>query len=245
MIAPDIWFLTPMAALVLGALALAPLGAQVLARGVVFIDLAVAQAAAAAALWAGALTTLLSGHSDTWITQIIATLGALLCAAAVAALARSASVQREALIGLLYVLGASAALLGARLDAHGRERLTELLAADVLWAGQPQVLLLAIAAVLVWWLRRRLTHDAVFYPLFAVVASVVVPVLGLFVVFALLVAPGLWTRTVAWPWVWAMTLGACTVGLGASWVLDAPSGACVAATLALWGVLSQIKLRAQ
>ncbi|MFO0124956.1 MAG: hypothetical protein ACK52R_02105, partial [Betaproteobacteria bacterium] len=54
-LALDTWFLVPVAALMLGVLALAPLGAQVLARGVVFIDLAVAQAAAAAALWVGAL----------------------------------------------------------------------------------------------------------------------------------------------------------------------------------------------
>ena len=45
----ELWYLTPMAALLLGLLALVPLGTQVLARGVVFIDLAVAQAAAAAA----------------------------------------------------------------------------------------------------------------------------------------------------------------------------------------------------
>ena len=38
----DAWFWTPVLALLLGVLALAPLGEQVLARGVVFIDLAVA-----------------------------------------------------------------------------------------------------------------------------------------------------------------------------------------------------------
>ena len=48
----DAWFWSPVLALLLGVIALAPLGEQVLARGVVFIDLAVAQAAAAAALTA-------------------------------------------------------------------------------------------------------------------------------------------------------------------------------------------------
>ena len=41
----ELWFLAPAAALALGLLALAPLGEQVLRRGVVFIDLAVAQRA--------------------------------------------------------------------------------------------------------------------------------------------------------------------------------------------------------
>jgi len=62
----EFWFLTPMVALLLGLLALAPLGTQVLARGVVFIDLAVAQAAAAAALWVAAVvaTTVVAHHHE-------------------------------------------------------------------------------------------------------------------------------------------------------------------------------------
>ena len=46
----DAWMLLPLLTLVGGLCALAPLGAQVLARGVVFTDLAVAQAAAASTL---------------------------------------------------------------------------------------------------------------------------------------------------------------------------------------------------
>jgi len=80
------WFLAPVVALVFGVLALAPLGHQVLARGVVFIDLAVAQAAAAAALWAGTLMD----HPDWISTQTSAAAGALACAAAVACRTRSA-----------------------------------------------------------------------------------------------------------------------------------------------------------
>ena len=72
----EAWFLAPMAALVFGVLALAPLGAQVLARGVVFIDLAVAQAAAAAALWVAASVE----HPGAVSGQLLATAGALACA---------------------------------------------------------------------------------------------------------------------------------------------------------------------
>ena len=122
----EAWFLAPAAAVALGVLALAPLGAQVLARGVVFIDLAVAQAAAAAALWAGAWID----HPSLLQSQAAAAAGALGCAAAVAALARRRPAQREALIGLLYVLGACAALLGARQDPHGRDAQAVRLAQD-------------------------------------------------------------------------------------------------------------------
>lgn len=224
----EFWFLAPALALLLGLLALAPLGEQVLRRGVVFIDLAVAQAAAAAALAVAAFVD----HPGWWSTQAAALAGALLAAAFVALLARRAPQQQtEALIGLVYVGCACSALLAARSDPHGRERLAELLAADVLWAGWPQVAALAAAAALVLLLRRWLSRDAVFFPLFALAASLAVPVLGLFVVFALLIAPALWSGR-------AGLLGAAkamAAGFAASWWLDAPSGACVALALAAFG----------
>lgn len=231
----DVWFLPPVAALVFGLLALAPLGEQVLRRGVVFIDLAVAQAAAATALWVGALNE----HPSWWLTQMLAAGGALTCAALVAWLSRRWPSQREALIGLLYVLGASMALLGARQDAHGRERLAELLAADVLWAGWPQVAILAACALVVRTMRRWLGRDRTFFPVFALAASAAVPVLGLFVVFALLIAPALWRQAGSgWPLTLASAGTACALGLAGSWVLDAPSGACVALMLSAYGTLS-------
>ena len=234
----DAWFLAPVVALLLGVLALAPLGHQVLARGVVFIDLAVAQAAAAAALWAGAVLD----HPGWLATQAFAAAGALGCAAAVAGLSRRWPEHREALIGLLYVLGASLALLGARQDPHGRERLSELLAADVLWAGWSQVAVLGACALMVAAAGGRLRRDAVFYPLFALVASLVVPTLGLFVVFAALIAPALWQRSgVRRGIAWAAGASAAAVGLVVSWGFDAPSGACVALSLAVFGVASVLR----
>jgi zinc/manganese transport system permease protein len=231
----EFWFLTPMAALLLGLLALAPLGTQVLARGVVFIDLAVAQAAAAAALWVAVVVD----HPNAWTTQAMATTGAMACAAAVAWLLRLWPQQREALIGLLYVSGASMALLGAGQDPHGRERLGQLLAADVLWADWPQVMVLTACALAVAASRRWLQRDAVFYPGFALVASLAVPVLGLFVVFAALIAPALWQRAGLSAWLAGLgAVLASALGLLASWVLDAPSGACVALALSVFGVLS-------
>jgi zinc/manganese transport system permease protein len=233
----DLWFLMPVLALVAGLLALAPLGAQVLQRGVVFIDLAVAQAAAAAALWVASVVD----HPSLLLSQALAAAGALACAATVAWLARRWPAQREALLGLLYVLGASTALLGARQDPHGRERLQELLAADVLWAGPTQVAVLAACALLVTALRHRLARDPVFYGVFALVASLAVPVLGLFVVFAALIVPALWLRTGCAPrGALAIATAACLAGLGASWAWDAPSGACVALALAGTGLAAAL-----
>lgn len=240
----EAWFLAPALAILFGLLALAPLGEQVLARGVVFIDLAVAQAAAATALWAGALVE----HPSAWLTQALALAGALLCGAIVAWLTRRTAQQREALIGLLYVAGACLALLGARQDPHGRDRLAELLAADLLWAGWPQVMVLAGCVAGVLAVRRLsgrgLQRDAVFFPLFAAVVSLAVPVLGLLVVFACLIVPALWLRA-GLPPVLAggVTAAAAASGLALSWWLDAPSGACVCLAMSACGLASALRSR--
>lgn len=228
----EAWALAPVLALAIGVLALAPLGAQVLARGVVFIDLAVAQAAAAAALAALALRD----HPSWLATQATAAGGALAAAALVAALARAWPAHREALIGLIYVACACVALLVARQDAHGAEHLQALLAADVLWSGWPQVATMAGCALGVALVRRRLRGDAWFFASFALVASLAVQVLGLYIVFAALIAPGLWQRAGWRPGQAAgLAVAAALAGLAASWAADAPSGPLVALALALCG----------
>jgi zinc/manganese transport system permease protein len=93
-------------------------------------------------------------------------------------------------------------------------------------------------------LRGRLARDAVFYPLFALAASVAVPVLGLFLVFALLIAPALWQQA-GLSTARALLLAAAAggAGLALSWWLDAPSGACVTAALALLGLAAALAVR--
>jgi zinc/manganese transport system permease protein len=66
------------------------------------------------------------------------------------------------------------------------------------------------------------------------VASVAVPVLGLFVVFAALIAPALWLRAGrCLPAALGSAAAAAATGLATSWWADAPSGVCVALALAL------------
>lgn len=233
------WLAAPVAALVAACLVLVPLGSQVLARGVVFIDLAVAQVAACGVLAIGMLVH----EPQAWMVALAAAAAALAGSAVVWWLARWPQ-QREALIGLVYVAGAGASVIAAAHDTQGRERLTALLAADVLWAPWPGVLLLWVAAVAVLLLARGgvLARDRWFYPLFALALSAAVPVLGLYLVFALLIGPALWTRRGSAP-ATALLLGlaACLLGLGASWALDWPSGACVAVALCALGIASGLR----
>jgi zinc/manganese transport system permease protein len=236
------WIAAPGLALLAACLLLVPLGAQVLARGVVFIDLAVAQVAAGGALavaigWEHAPAAAAAGAS-----AVAALLGALL----VWWLARRWPAQREALIGLVYVAGASACVIAAALDPHGRERLTALLAADILWVRWEAAAALAAAAAAVLALGGRdavrLSRDALFYPVFALALSIAVPALGLYLVFALLIAPALWTRrghrlrTAV-----VVAVGGGLAGLGLSWALDWPSGACVALLLCAAGIAAAFR----
>lgn len=231
------WLALPMVALLGGLIALTPLGSQVLRRGVVFIDLAVAQAAAAAVIWVHFVIDL----ESLWLDQLAASAGALLLSLAIAGITRRWAQQREALIGLLYVAGACLAMLGASAHPHGKEKLMQLLAADVLWVNTPSVLALALCAALMAAVHqtRWLANDTVFYGLFAVVTSLAVPALGLFLVFGFLIAPALWIERglghrMAVLAAWVATL----LGLGVSWLLDTPSGPSIALTLTLWGVAS-------
>jgi zinc/manganese transport system permease protein len=233
------WLILPGLALAAGVLALVPMGRAVLDRGVVFIDLAVAQAAAAAALWSMGMM----GHEVDWASDLAGLMGAIVCAALVAVISRRWPEQREALIGLLYVLAACLAMLGARQDPHGRERMLELLAADVLWARPTAVALLCATALtlalLLHWRPQLLMRDAWFYGAFALVVSVSVPVLGLFVVFALLIGPALWLRHRAGTGIAAALfvgwIGS-AAGLALSWWADLPSGPCVALCCAASGL---------
>ncbi|RYF14036.1 MAG: metal ABC transporter permease [Comamonadaceae bacterium] len=235
------WLAAPAAALLAACLVLVPLGTQVLARGVVFIDLAVAQVAACGVLAAGML---LEG-APPLLTHAAAAVASLLGSWLVWWLARRWPEQREALIGLVYVGAASASVLAVAFDPHGRERLTTLLAADVLWAPWASVALLAAVALVVTALHRLLQRDALFYPLFAVALSVAVQALGLYLVFALLIGPALWTRRgLALTKAVVAGLVACAAGLALSWGLDWPSGACVALALSALGVLSVAGLAA-
>ena len=203
--------------------------------GVVFIDLAVAQAAAAAVIWVHFVLEVESAILD----QLAATAGAVGVSLAIAWVARHWSRQREALIGLLYVAAACMALLGASQHPHGREKLFQLLAADVLWVdgASVSVMLASALCVLVLGSKPWLGRDSVFYAAFAVVASVAVPALGLFLVFASLIAPALWIEKGVRPWVaMAMASIVCLLALLVSWMLDTPSGPTVVLMLAAFGV---------
>lgn len=181
-------------ALLGGVLVLAthvPLGMRVLRRGIVFLDLAVAQIAALGVILAG-----LAGLESPLATQLAAAAAALLGAMLLAWTERRWPEVQEAQIGVLFVLAASGSILLLARHPHGDEHLRDLLAGQILWLGYPQLLLPALLSagllLLLW--RLRPLPPLLFYVCFALAVTLSVQLVGVYLVFASLILPALATR---------------------------------------------------
>ena len=226
-------------ALCAGILVLAthvPLGMQVLRRGIVFIDLAIAQIAALGVIVAGLFTPAPQG----WVAQ-----GAAAAAAVAGALFLTWTERRwpevqEAQIGVTFVLAATGGLLLLAHHPHGGEHLRDLLAGQILWVRYEELLLPALGtAVLLAVLaaaRGRLGR-APFYLVFALAVTMSVRLVGVYLVFASLIVPALgvraWPARLRLPVAYAVGLGGYALGLWLSTLFDLPSGALIVWCLAL------------
>ncbi|KPQ00213.1 metal ABC transporter permease [Marinobacter sp. HL-58] len=182
-----LWLLTPLMASLLMALCLVPLGHRVLERGVVFADLAIAQWAALGSL---AGQSLMPNHTIAGM-PVSGLLSALLAVAMVHLILKLVPDYREAMIGTLYVLGASLATLVVSQDPHGAQQLAKTLNGDLLWVTTISLLPLAAItlAVLLWHnTGSERFRSRLFLPLFAVAVTLTVDLAGVYVVFATLIA---------------------------------------------------------
>lgn len=226
-------------ALVAGLLVLAthvPLGMQVLDRGIVFIDLAIAQIAGLGVIGADALGLPEGG----WAVQ-----GAAVCAALAGAwlltwTERRAPHQQEALIGVMFILAACGGILLLAGNPHGGEHLKDLLVGQILWVNTTQLLWLAgvsallLAAMRLGWVRRFGRFG--FYGVFALAVTASVQLVGVYLVFSSLIIPALATRAHRGTRRLAVAYGlgalGYALGLALSALFDLPSGAVIVWTLA-------------
>lgn len=217
-----------------------PLGKQVLTRGIIFIDLAIAQIAGLGVILAQYLGIDEHGYG----VQLAATLAALAGAGLLAWTDRRWPDYQESLIGTLFVLAATGGLLLLANNPQGGEHLKDLLVGQILWVSYaqliPAALLSAVILMVMWWRRGQL-DGLLFYTLFALAITASVQLVGVYLVFASLIIPALATagmqgkRRLAAGYVIGM-LGY-VLGLCFSAVLDLPSGALIVWTLAGCAVL--------
>jgi len=226
-------------ALVAGLLVLAthvPLGAQVLDRGIVFIDLAIAQIAGLGVI-AGAALGLPEGGVA---VQAAAVCAALLGAALLTWTERKAPEQQEALIGVMFILAACGGIVLLAGNPHGGEHLKELLIGQILWVNSTQLLWLAgvsallLLAMALGWVARWGRFG--FYGAFALAVTASVQLVGVYLVFASLIIPALATRVHSGRRRHALAYGigaaGYALGLALSALFDLPSGAVIVWALA-------------
>ena len=224
-------------------------GLHVLARGVVFVDLSLAQVAAL-----GLTVAILAGHSvqseaGYWYAFAFAIGGAVLFA-----LVRpyEKALQQEAVIGIVYAVSASLGVLALDRAPQGAEHIKQLLIGSILTVTPQEVAELAILygaigavhlifrrplvevsfdpALAAARRRRVFLWDVVFYGSFALVVTSSVRIAGVLLVFSYLIVPaalaGLFAPGLRQRLVLAWTFGAAVTaaGLYASWTWDLPTG---------------------
>jgi zinc/manganese transport system permease protein len=217
-----------------------PLGQQVLDRGIVFIDLAIAQVAGVgviAAHYAGL-------GSEGWTTQLAAVGAATLGALLLTWTERKRPEVQEALIGILFVMASTAQILFLANDPHGGEDLKDLLAGQILWASSAQLWRAAILTAIflaVWFTLRERIGRIGFYVLFALVVTSSVQLVGVYLVFTTLIVPAV--AVYRYPHKRQLLVGlllafaSYVVGLAMSAVTDLPSSAVIVWVMVALGTL--------
>ena len=228
------------------------LGIHVIAREVVFVDIALAQIAAL-----GATAAFVFGWElETWESYAFG-LGFTILGAVVLALTRTRErhVSQEAVIGVVYAVSSAAAVLVADRSPHGAEHLRGMLVGSLLSVRLPELLkvagLYALIGVFHWRCRRPFFlistnpaeafrqgvrvrwWDFLFYASFGVVVTSSVRIAGVLLVFSYLIVPALAgilvggslrTRLLVG---WAFGTGVSVLAMLTSAVLDLPTGATV------------------
>lgn len=184
------WLWTPLCASILLSMMLVPLGERVLQRGVVFADIAIAQWAALGVLLGGQFSWMRELSAMMPVLSVSGLCFALLASGLVHLILNVYAPHREAMIGTLYVAGASLATMSVSHDPHGAQALAATLNGDLLWTSTAHFYaLVPIAACVLWWQRMSVSmQNHVFLPLFALAVAVAVEVAGIYVVFATLIS---------------------------------------------------------
>jgi len=224
-----------------------PLGIEVLRRGIIFIDLAIAQVAGLGVIAADTM----GWEAEGWMVQIAAVSAALLAALALHWTDKRWPKIQEALIGVAFVLAATAGILVLAENPHGGEHLKELLVGQILWVNYEQLLPAAVVSLCVlaawFWMRNSLQRFG-FYALFAFAVTASVQLVGIYLVFASLIIPALATRRIERralriAYGYAVGIVGCLSGLAISVAADLPAGAVIVWSLALTALLSAFFVR--
>ncbi len=218
-----------------------PFGQEVLKRGIIFIDLAIAQIAGLGVIAAHYFD--LERFGAVFI-QVSAITSALLGAWLLGQIEKKWGNYQEAVIGITFVLAATASILLLAGNPHGGEHLKDLLVGQILWVTWTQlipVLMLSLVISLIWFLYRKRIGRYGFYILFAIAITSSVQLVGVYLVFASLIIPALGSvyfsgarKLLAG---YSIGILGYLSGLVLSAILDLPSGAVIVWNIAIIALL--------
>jgi zinc/manganese transport system permease protein len=217
-----------------------PLGMEVLRRGIIFIDLALAQFAGLGIVVAHAL----GAEAHGWQMQAAALTAALAGALFLHWREKRNPARHEAIIGVSFVAAASATILVLAKDTRSGEHIRDLLVGQILWTSWNDLLPLAIVstALLAGWYGLRLRSSLLaFYLLFAVAITASVQVVGIYLVFASLIVPALAAQGRLFPGL-SVGIAGYAGGLLASALFDLPSGAAIVLALLVAAFASRARM---
>lgn len=222
-----------------------PLGMKVLARGVIFADIAIAQIAGLGVI----IASMLNFTAYPLLVQLTAAASAIGGAALLSVIEHYFDDVKEACIGLTFVLAACAGILLLSHDVHGAEHLKDLLVGQILWVSTQQLIATAVlsAALLLFWQWRRATLGRMgFYGIFALAVTASVQLVGVYLVFASLIVPALTTHHVTrhrLAYAYFIGIIGYAIGLYLSEWMDLPSGAAIVWSMALVGGVVALGLK--
>ena len=262
----SLW-LWPLIALIVLPAMLVYFGLHVVGRGVIFVDLSLAQIAALGI----ATAVLLGAHPEHDLLPQALALGFTMAGAALFSLTRfrHPRVPQEAIIGIIYIVSAAAATLVLSRTAAGDEEIKNLLVGNILLVSRGEVLRTAAlflgVGVLHYWLRRKFylisfdldeaerqgmsvrLWDFAFYASFGLVVTSFVRIAGVYLVFSYLIVPAVCGALLssriavrlAIGWGVALVAGVSGLALSTQWEsMDLPTGPTIVCLFGLMLILS-------
>jgi zinc/manganese transport system permease protein len=234
------------------------LGVHVVERGVIFVDLSLAQIAALGATLA--LVAEAGGYGEHSSLVYFVSLGFTLVGAAIFAMVRTqrSRIPQEAIIGISYAVAAAASILAMSKAPSETEHLTGMLVGNILAVSWTEVFktaaLYAAVGVFHYVFRKQflaisVNHahpertglhvrwwDFLFYASFGVVVTSSVSIAGVLLVFCYLIVPSvaamLYSEHIGTRLAIGWTMGTIVSGVGVylSLMLDFPTGATIVCT---------------
>lgn len=235
------------------------LGMHVVRRGIIFVDIAMAQMASLGVCFAVMKHMDLDSPLTFWIS-----LGFTLLAAALFAFTgkRAGEVPQEAIIGIAYVVAAAASVILLSYSTEGDEQIKNMLIGNILLVTKQEIFrtlaLFMGVGLFHWFARKRFMMlsfapeeaaaagisvkfwDFLFYATFGLVVTSFVPIVGVLLVFTYLIVPAVCGILIARRFGARLAIGVVlslvggVAGLMVSFYQDMPSGAAI---VCVFGVL--------